>query len=466
MQYNVTAHNLVPDHSAVQTAAIQKLVDLCHADGGGTLYFPRGTYVTGTVHLKSNVTLHLENGAQIKGSPHIGDYPSFGLVCEKRDTALFLAKDQQNIHIEGHGEIHGNCSAFFDMTRPITEFDYDPLMTRQKAEYTVKRGIEDGPAQMHLKNGKEQRPGNMILFINCEKISVTNITIRESPNWCLHMAGCTYGSIRGVSFQNSLLVPNADCVDLANSSHINISDCMMHAGDDGIAISPCADGYAMSTCEYINVTNCTIVSRSSAIRVGYGITPVRNCIFSNINIHDSNRGIGVFIRNGQEISNVIFSNIHIETRLFTGWWGCGEPIHISAVPGYTEDASLGTIRNVIFQNITARGPNGILIYGADHEDGEKHIKDICFDNVKIEIVDDPLNQRFGGNIDLRPADEITYKIFERDLPGILVKNVDGLRFQQVEVRWNKNLPQFFTRGVELVTSENCDTEDFVETDLR
>lgn len=412
------------------------------------------------------MTLHLDNGAQIIGSSNIEDYPSFGLLCEKRDTALFLAKDQSNIHIEGHGEINGNSATFFDLTQPILEFDYDPNLTRQKEAFLVKRGIEDGPAQMHIRDGKEQRPGTLILFINCKNISVTNITILDSPNWCLHLAGCKYGVIHGVTFQNSLLVPNADCVDIANSSHINISDCFMHAGDDGIAITPCADGYAMSPCEYINVTNCTIVSRSTAIRVGYGITPVKNCCFSNINILDSNRGIGIFIRNGQEITNLLFTNIHIETRLFTGWWGCGEPIHISAVPGYTDETSLGVIKNVHFQNISAKSPNGILIYGEDHEDGAKHIKDISLDNVKVEIIDDPLNHRYGGNIDLRPANEVKYKIFERELPGVLVKNVDGLRFKGMELKWNKNLPTFFTQGLEIVNSENCDTSDFKEIDLR
>jgi hypothetical protein len=206
------------------------------------------------------------------------------------------------------------------------------------------------------------------------------------------------------------------------------------------------------------VTNCTIVSRSCAIRVGYGIEALRNCIFSNIIIHSSNRGIGVFIRNGQVLENVLFSDIIIETRLHTGWWGNGEPIHISAINGYTEDQTLGTISNIRFRNITARSENGILIYGADHPGNPFPIRDISFDGVKLEIVPGKLNDRYGGNIDLRPVNDPAFRVFRSDLPGIYAKNVSGLEIRNCEVVWSGEPASFFTNGL------LCDQCSGVEVD--
>ena len=81
------------------------------------------------------------------------------------------------------------------------------------------------------------------------------------------------------------------------------------------------------------MTNCTLVSRSSGIRIGgFDQNPMRNLVFSNITITNSNRGIGLFARDAGAIENVLFENIVIQTRLHSGdWWGNGEPIHLSAV---------------------------------------------------------------------------------------------------------------------------------------
>jgi len=285
-------------------------------------------------------------------------------------------------------------------------------------------------------------------------VRVTDISVIGSPNWCLHFAGCRYVSIRGLFVRNSLLVPNADCIDIANSSYVAISDCYLEAGDDGIAITPCADGYHLAPSQYINVTNCTIISRSAAIRVGYGIHPVRNCTFSNLHIYDSNRALGVFIRNGQTIENITFSNITIETRLHSGWWGAAEPIHISAIPGYTNDNSLGEIRNVRFLNITARAENGILLYGADHPDGQRHIRDILFENVSLSVKRSPLEERFGGNIDLRPTNDPKLGIFEHDLAPVYAKNVSGLTIRNSAFRVDAEMPEYFRRELWF---DNCES---------
>ena len=87
-------------------------------------------------------------------------------------------------------------------------------------------------------------------------------------------------------------------------------------------------------CENVAVSNCTLSSRSAGVRVGYGPNPIRNCVFQNLVIRNSNRGLGLFVRQEGSIENVLFNNIVIQTRLHTGhWWGKGEPIHLSVRAG-------------------------------------------------------------------------------------------------------------------------------------
>lgn len=445
MRYDISDFGVTDSIETVQTDGLQSVIDRCHEAGGGTVYLPSGTYVTGTLELKSNVSLELEAGAVVRGSDDLSDYPSIGIASENRDTALLVARHATNVSIHGHGTIDGNGNAFFHTDRPAREPGFTVECTRQRESFVAKpNGVEDGPvACKQDEEGNPLRPGTLLLFIDCETVRVFDVSIIGSPNWCLHLAGCRYVSIRGLFVRNSLLIPNADCIDIGNCSYVAISDCYLEAGDDGIAITPCADGYHLAPSENINVNNCTIISRSAAVRVGYGIYPVRNCTFSNLHIYDTNRALGVFIRNGQTIENITFSNITIETRLHTGWWGAGEPIHISAIPGYTEDESLGEIRNVRFINITATSENGVLLYGADHADGKAHIRDILFDNVTIHVKRSALEERFGGNVDLRPTNDPKLGIFEHDLAPVYAKNVDGLVLRNSRFTVHDPMPGYF-----------------------
>ena len=151
------------------------------------------------------------------------------------------------------------------------------------------------------------------------------------------------------------MIPNSDGIHCTASRNIRIVNCNIRAGDDAIIITGFArientpgfnsneqDKYTHGNktiyAENIQVSNCHLQSRSSGIRIGYGQHPIRRCIFTNIVIHDSNRGIGVFARDASTIEELVFSNIIIETRLHNGqWWGNGEPIHLSAISRFEGD---------------------------------------------------------------------------------------------------------------------------------
>jgi len=463
VEINVRREGIIGDGRSLNTVRLQSLIDRCSKQGGGCLYFPPGTYLTGTLNLCNHLRIHLDKDAVLKASPDRADFPPFGMTCERRDTALLLAIDAHDISIEGSGTIDGNHDAYFAMDEPGEELDYDPSLVRQGSSFAEKpNGIEDGPARALLDpEGRELRYGTMFLFIRCTDLSFRNFRISGSPNWCLHLAACERATLSGLSIRNSLLVPNADCIDVANSNHVTITNCFLEGGDDGIAISPCADGYGLNPTENIVVKDCTIISRSCAIRVGYGIERVSDCVFENISIRKSNRGIGIFVRNQQVIENITFTNINIDTRLHSGWWGAAEPIHISVVPGYTEDRKLGCIKNVCFRNISARSENGILLYGGDDLDQPFPIQQIVFEHMRLEILAGPRHDRFGGNIDLRPAENTTEKVFASDLSGITARNVKGFKIMDFELIWPEaeETPSFFKHAVDF---QNCEKVEFRE----
>ena len=208
--------------------------------------------------------------------------------------------------------------------------------------------------------------------------------------------------------------------------------------------------------ENVTVSNCLFQSRSSGIRVGYGQYPIRRCIFSNIVIYGSNRGIGVFAHDESNIEDLIFSNILIQTRLHNGqWWGNGEPIHLSSITRF-ENEPVGTIRNVQFNNITATGDHGIIIWGNENSPMEN----ISFENIDLEIVKGKETMTYGGNFDLRPAADIDMQLFEHNIPGLFARYVNGLSIEDFDLKWGEGLPDFFTHAVETENVNDFKLEDF------
>jgi hypothetical protein len=246
-----------------------------------------------------------------------------------------------------------------------------------------------------------------------------------------------------------------------------MSDCDIRTGDDCIVLSGYDHHFDLPgynrikhPSENITVTNCTLQSRSAAIRIGgFDQNPMRNYIFSNITITNSNRGIGIFARDQGSIENLVFSNIVIETRLQTGdWWGQGDPIHLSAVR-LLKDVSPGTIKHVKFDNVICRGESGITVYGTE----ESVIEDVTFDHVSLAIRESPLNDVAGGNFDLRPVLDPKLQLFSHDIPGFYAQWVKNLRIEDFDLKWDSVKSTFFTDGIAVYNFDGLRIEDFSGT---
>lgn len=387
MSYNILDFGAVGDGCTNDTAAIQAAINACAAAGGGRVTIPSGrTFRCGLVYLCSNLELHLEMGAVLKGSDHLEDYlpeQARGFVpeashvpsyenCEYAGAPKYFflyAKNCENVAITGLGTIHGNDSIYHgEITKWHIEGSFYPRTP-------------------------------MIFMENCRRISVINVTLEHSAFWTVHLVGCQDVLIDGIRIYNDLRMANCDGIDPDHCRNVRISNCHVQCADDCIVFKNTAAAMQYGPCENITVSNCTLISTSAAIKFGSESEALfRNILVENCVISGTNRGISLQLRDPGSIENVIFQNLTISTRLFKPevYWGAAEPIAITVLRR-KEDTNVGTVRNIYFNNVLCEGENGILVYG----EREGLIRDIYFNDVQVRlcrVTDHP-----RGFHDLRPT---------------------------------------------------------------
>jgi hypothetical protein len=431
---NVLDYGAVSDANALNTGAFRKAVVACVERKGGTILVPAGAYRSGPIELKSNITLRLETGAVLRGSELVADYQVDG-----RRRPLVWAQNASNMLICGRGIIDGRGDAFMHLDQPRTAAnDFERRYTRQGEEFmSSKFGTSDGPVTYG------PRPSRLVAFYNCRHVTMRDVVLKDAPCWTLNFADCQNVTVDGVNVVNNPVIPNNDGFHFETCRNVHIANCGLLCGDDAICITS-VNSRNPGFCENVTVSNCTMFSRSAGVRLGYGMNTVRNCVFENLVIRDSNRGIGLFVRQEGSIENVLFNNIVIQTRLHTGhWWGKGEPVHISVIPAAELTSKLGRIRNVTFSNVLADSEAGVVIWA--QEPGQ--IEDVTFNQMRLNVHKGPLSTSYGGNIDLRPAFDPKWAVFQHELAGIFCHGANGLTLHQIDIRWDTAAPDYYTSAI-------------------
>ncbi len=450
--FDVKGFGAVGDGKVDDTQALQDALGACAQRGGGTVFVPAGTYKIRPIRLGSHTVLHLDAGSRLLGSTTLNDYPQEAAGASGHESSragLVTAEGAKNVSIVGRGTIDGSARAFVLDSLSYPGKDHDPKFTRQ-GENFMKVGPE-GFAHGPYARG-DDRPGNLVRFRNCQNVLVEGVTIQNSPTWTMHLEGCVNVLIQGIDINtrdNDLKIPNDDGIDLSLCQRVRIIGCDIETGDDCIAIFGSRD---------VAVSTCTLTCRSAGVRVGYKGGKIQDCSFDNLIIRASHRGVAVFVRGADDVENISFSNIIIETQHYSGrWWGKAEPIHVSALLWDPEAQAPGHIRNVRFRNINAIGEAGMLVYGSP----DSVIEGLHFDNVKLHIRKGPLQAGYGGNFDLRSTRDKAQSIFKHDIPALHCEQVRGLTLHNFEVTWDQDLPDYFTEALALERTEHVRVENFV-----
>jgi parallel beta-helix repeat protein len=472
--FDVRSFGATGDGRTLDTQAIQNAIRATNKAGGGTVVFAPGTYLSGTLELLSNVTLDVEAGAVILASEDLAQYGAlhdfgFGHVYGLNATGagekvgLMVARNADNIAIIGQGAIDGNSDAFIDPNKPHYSLDFDPKYTRQ-GEGFMRAVLQTGDGPIDFK--PQGRPGTMIVFFHCRNVAFRDVTLRNAPNWTLHLQTVDGAVMDGVHILNDLRIPNNDGVDCYSCRHAHFSNSDIRAGDDDFAIVGSED---------ITVTNCTLTSNSSGIR----LEDTHSSVFSNLTIH-ANRGIAIYESGNGTTSSILFSGIVIDTHLLTGhWWGKGEPIYVVvgqiavgktvdqnadlqdlyAAPGKASGQG-GVVRDIHFSNISAEAEGGIVLYGNPRVPMEA----ISFDGIRLHlrVTRKEVNAAVGGNFDFRwTADSMKTAVFAHDVPGLYARGVNGLGIHGMEVQWADAMPAYYSSALVVEDAENLSVDRIV-----
>ena len=453
--WDITAYGAAPDGATLATAPIQRAIDDCHAAGGGVVLVPRGTYLTGTLNLRSNVEFRMQTGAVLRATLDLAQYQR-----HNRELAgIFYTEQAHNVSITGNGLIDGRGMEFMEPGRAKTIGDGQRLRTRQGLDFRkVAEGLGDGPLY------PKERYHQMIVFSQCTDVSLEDFKCVDSPYWCLLVVHCDGVKMRGLRIDNNLLIPNSDGADVISSSNVNISDCFFKCGDDALVLAGYGEHHGdpgfrdiRKPSSNINVSNCIFQSRSSGIRIGgHDQNPMSNYNFSNITIFDSNRGINISVSDSCSLENMNFTNIRIETRLHTGdWWGHGEPIHMTAMVLVPEKQHLGVIRNIFFNNITCVGENSVVMIA----DEQTQIRNVCFTNFEFKLRRSALEAVAGGNYDLRLNVDPARELYAADVPAFYIENAENVFFNQGSIVWDGADRPYHTYAVDALKVRNLRLEN-------
>ena len=420
MHYNI--NDYIAEPSPIITSAIQSAIDAAYSDGGGVVEIPAGTYMTGTFELKSNVTLYLDPGAVLKGSPNMAHYREVGFHHNEMGhvKSLIYAMNAENIRIAGDGIIDLNGESFYDFSRRLVpEYMEDKITPEQREECTLYH---------------ESRPNQPIFFCNCRNIRVQEIIIRNAPCWTMAFIESQNIKVLDLDIQNSLIIPNNDGMHFCSCKDVIVRGCKIVAGDDCISITGITDWDKPS--ENFVISDCILTSCSKTIVMGYMHSIIRNITITNIVMRGCNRGICFMASTGTGlVENINISNVYIETRVRAGnWWGNGEAVlfigtyhHAYGAP-VPERGRQTNIRAISFQNITCDTENAIGIIG-----GAKNIADVTFSGLKVRMKQSDNIALKGRICDIAPSEQTATIPQDGNIYWMVAREARDITFSDVTV---------------------------------
>lgn len=327
--YMAKEHGIVADGKTLNTNAIQKAIDELSNKGGGILKFTEGEYLTGSLVLKSNVTLDLDRDAVIRGSSNPNDYKSL-IKHEAGDNstlALIVANKVANVGITGAGLIDGNGR---DLALAINN--------------TLNLPDASGKIPERRRRANEPLRPKLFFFSNCSGIKIDGLRLLNSACWGMSFHSCRNLTIRKVDFTNRAYWNN-DGMDITDCKQVHVSGCNINSADDGI----CLKSYDTTSCnDSILIEDCDIASSASAVKFGTASWGgFRHITVRNIRVKDTFRSaIALECVDGGTLQDVLVENIKAVNT--------GNPIFIRL--GHRNGNAPGKVKNITIRNVFAEMP--------------------------------------------------------------------------------------------------------------
>lgn len=269
----ITEYGAQGDGKTLCTEAFRKAIAACHQAGGGRVVVPEGVFLTGPIHLKSGVNLHLKEGAVVRFSNNPAEYLPVvftrfeGTECMNY-SPLIYAFEQENLAITGSGTLDGNAD----------EKNWWPWKAAQKpdVQVLVKQGQEGVPVEQRVfGEGHFLRP-NMIQPYRCKNILIEGVTIQNSPMWHIHPVLSQNITVRNVKVIGH--GPNNDGCNPESCRDVLIEGCFFDTGDDCIAIKSGRNNDGRR----VNVPSENIIVRRCTMKDGHGGVVLGSEISGNV----------------------------------------------------------------------------------------------------------------------------------------------------------------------------------------
>ncbi len=430
--FNVVDFGAVPDGSKLCTDSFNKVINACAAAGGGTVYIPSGMFLTGPIHLKSNVSLHLDTGARVLFSSNKEDYPVIDSRWEGVERQVYcpqiFGSGLRNIVISGQGVFDGQGEYWWRLFRA------------KKLEYPRPR---------------------LLSFEDSCHIKIEGVSFINSPSWTLNPIRCQDITIHQVMIKNPPDSPNTDGINPESCQNVHISNCHLDVGDDCITLKSGTEKILNKVpCENITISNCTMIHGHGGVVIGSEMSgDIRNVVISNCVFEGTDRGIRIKSRRGRggvvediRADNLIMKNVICPFALYM-FYQCGEGGVERAVwdkEPYPVNETTPVYRRIHFSNITATAVNASagFIYGLP----EMPISEISFDNVFMTMAENAIPGIPAMMSRLNPMKQ----------EGMFCCNTKNIYINNVHITGNKG-PAFLIQKTGNLELSRCTAEPMDKT---
>jgi polygalacturonase len=304
-EFSVNKYGAKEDGKTLASPSIQKAIDACAAQGGGIVTFKPGTYLMGSIFLKSNVHLRIDKGVQIMGSQNFDDYPEIDTriagIEMKWPAALINAIGQKNVAVSGEGNINADGKFCWDKYWKMRK-EYDPKGLRWVVDYDAKRV-------------------RTILIQNCEDVNLKGLTIANAGFWTVQILYSSYVTVDGLVIRNNQdgKGPSTDGVDIDSSTWILVENCDVDCNDDDFCLKAGRDWDGLRVnkpTEYVVIRDCIARKGGGLLTLGSETSGgIRHVLATNLKAHGTGNGFHIksaFTRGGV-VEDIYFENAQLDS---------------------------------------------------------------------------------------------------------------------------------------------------------